>query len=155
MVLMLDFPRLNHQDIASISIGRQRTGLEVALQAGEFGAFDGTVAEESAELGLIHLGDALACQREKVVGGLQFGNDGGASMAVVGTTLLALVATKDAVAQHARHPLRQVATVLDGEARQATAGIDGPVITQCPRRASLDARMTLATRLCAWCIGIK
>ena len=50
-------------------------------------------------------------------------------MAVVGATLLTLVATKHTVAKHVTHPLWQIAMVFNSEARQTTAGIDGPVTT--------------------------
>ena len=113
--------------------------LSVSLQTDELGALDGAVREHRAELLLSHLKNVVKCERQQFGFRLELGRGVAHSLEVVGTALLTLVAAVHMISYNLAHPLGQLALVLDGKARNATAGIDSVATSQSSARACLLA----------------
>ena len=81
------------------------------------------MAEQAAEVGLLHSGYFFGSQVQQLVFGLKLCYRVALGSAVMWTALLALVAAIHAVSYHRSHPFWQLVVALYGEARQASSRI--------------------------------
>ena len=119
----MDDEELSSHPLFTILVLRAKRKKRISSQSGKFGSLYRTVGENAAELFLSHREDVVAGERQQFGLGLELGRGVAGGLTVVRAALLALVAAVNAVAYHACHPLGQVALVLDGEAREASARI--------------------------------
>ncbi len=132
---VMDDEELPSHPLFTILVLRAKRKKRISSQSGKFDSLYRTVGENAAELFLSHREDVVAGERQQFGLGLELGRGVAGGLTVVRAALLALVAAKDAVSYHALYPLWQVASVLDGEAREAAACVDGLATTQRPAGA--------------------
>lgn len=125
----------------------------ISLESLEACALYGTVCKQMLKFFSGHFSQLCKCKREKVVLRVKFCHGGVACRSIVRAALLACIASVDSIAYHLLYPLRQVASHLNGETREAFAGIYCGILCECMGGACVQACSALAAAQCAWAVG--